>query len=109
MNFYKLVDGYPVTYAGTEALDGFQEFTVDEEGIYSPTELNDAMVALEAQENEATFRAERDRLLVDVVDHYQKPLVWEGLTTEQQDKVRTYRQELLDSTINWQLPEDLII
>mgnify|MGYP000918086386 CR=1 FL=1 len=58
-------------------------------------------------ENE--FRQNRDSLLSTVVDHYQKPLVWESLTTEQQDKVRAYRQSLLDSTTNWILPEELVL
>lgn len=58
-------------------------------------------------ENE--FRQNRDSLLSTVVDHYQKPLVWESLTTEQQDKVRVYRQALLDSTTNWILPEELVL
>ena len=55
------------------------------------------------------FKQNRNSLLSTVVDHYQKPLVWEGLTTEQQDKVRVYRQALLDSTINWILPEKLVL
>lgn len=55
------------------------------------------------------FRQNRDSLLSTVVDHYQKPLVWETLTVEQQDKVRIYRQALLDSTINWVLPEELVL
>lgn len=55
------------------------------------------------------FRQNRDSLLSIVVDHYQKPLVWETLTTEQQDKVRVYRQALLDSTANWVLPEELVV
>lgn len=59
--------------------------------------------------NETEFRQNRDSLLLTVVDHYQKPLVWEGLTTEQQDKVRVYRQALLDSTTNWILPEELVL
>ena len=58
-------------------------------------------------ENE--FRQTRNNLVSTVVDHYQKPLVWESLTTEQQDKVRVYRQALLDSTINWILPEELVL
>lgn len=58
-------------------------------------------------ENE--FRVNRDSLLSTVVDHYQKPLFWEGLTTEQQDKVRVYRQALLDSTNTWVLPEELVL
>lgn len=58
-------------------------------------------------ENE--FRQNRDNLLSTVVDHYQKPLVWESLTTEQQDKVRTYRQALLDSTNDWILPKELVL
>ena len=58
-------------------------------------------------ENE--FRQNRDSLLSTVVDHYQKPLVWETLTTEQQDKVRVYRQALLDSTTNLVLPEELVL
>ena len=58
-------------------------------------------------ENE--FRLTRDNLLSTVVDHYQKPLVWETLTLEQQDRVRIYRQALLDSTTNWILPKELVI
>lgn len=58
---------------------------------------------------ENAFRANRDSLLFTVIDHYQKPLVWEGLTTEQQDKVRVYRQALLDSTTNWILPYELVL
>ena len=58
-------------------------------------------------ENE--FRVNRDSLLSTVVDHYQKPLVWESLIVEQQDKVRVYRQALLDSTTNWILPEELVL
>jgi len=58
---------------------------------------------------ETEFRQNRDSLLSTVVDHYQKPLVWETLTVEQQDKVRVYRQALLDSTINWILPEELML
>ena len=58
-------------------------------------------------ENE--FRQNRDSLLSTAVDHYQKPLVWETLTDEQQDKVRVYRQALLDSTNNWILPEELVL
>ena len=56
-----------------------------------------------AQE-QATFRAERNQLLDEVVDHYQKPLVWETLTAEKQEEIRAYRQALLDSTISWVLP-----
>lgn len=56
-----------------------------------------------------TFRFQRDSLLNSIVDHYQKPLVWETLTIEQQDKVRAYRQALLDSTNNWILPEELVL
>lgn len=55
------------------------------------------------------FRTQRNNLLNTVVDHYQKPLVWETLTVEQQDKVRVYRQALLDSTTNWILPEELVL
>ena len=58
-------------------------------------------------ENE--FRVNRDSLLLTVVDHHQKPLVWESLTIEQQDKVRVYRQALLDSTNTWILPEELVL
>ena len=58
---------------------------------------------------EIEFRIQRDNLLSTVVDHYQKPLVWETLTPEQQNKVRIYRQALLDSTINWILPEELVL
>lgn len=55
------------------------------------------------------FRANRDNLLNTVVDHYQKPLVWETLTVEQQDKVRVYRQALLESTNTWVSPEELVL
>ena len=55
------------------------------------------------------FRANRDNILRTVVDHYQKPLIWETLTVEQQGKVRAYRQALLDSTTNWILPEELVL
>lgn len=55
------------------------------------------------------FKKKRNILLFTVVDHYQKPLVWEGLTIEQQDKVREYRQALLDSTNTWVLPEELVL
>lgn len=58
-------------------------------------------------ENE--FRQNRDSLLSTVIDHYQKPLVWESLTVDQQDKVRAYRQALLDSTNTWVLPEELVL
>ena len=58
-------------------------------------------------ENE--FRVNRDSLLSTVIDHHQKPLVWETLTVEKQDKVRVYRQALLDSTTNWVLPEELVL
>lgn len=58
-------------------------------------------------ENE--FRQNRDSLLSTVVDLYQKPLFWESLTVEQQDKVRVYRQALLDSTNTWILPEELVL
>lgn len=60
------------------------------------------------QESQTQFRTERDNLLNTVVDYYQKTLVLESLTTEQQDKVRVYRQSLLDSTANWILPEELV-
>ena len=60
-------------------------------------------------EFQALFRLNRDKLLADVVDHYQKPLVWETLTIEQKDKVRVYRQALLDSTNTWILPEELAL
>lgn len=55
------------------------------------------------------FRLKRDNLLSTVVDHYQKPLVWETLTVEQQDKVRVYRQALLDSTNTRVLPKELVL
>lgn len=61
------------------------------------------------EKEQLEFRNTRDNLLNTVVDHYQKPLVWETLTTEQQDKVRVYRQALLDSTTNWILPKELVL
>lgn len=78
----------------------------------SQDKINEAVVLKEQKEIELIhkkFRKERDDLLSTVVDHYQKPLVWETLTAEQQDKVRVYRQALLDSTINWVLPEELVL
>jgi hypothetical protein len=78
----------------------------------SQDKIDEAVVLKEQKEIELIhnkFRKERDDLLSTVVDHYQKPLVWETLTTEQQDKVRVYRQALLDSTTNWILPEELVL
>lgn len=78
----------------------------------SQDKIDEAMILKEQKEIEIKhniFRKERDGLLSTIVDHYQKPLLWETLTTEQQDKVRVYRQALLDSTVNWVLPEELVI
>ena len=61
------------------------------------------------EKEQLEFRNIRNELLSNVVDHYQKPLVWETLSIEQQDKVRVYRQALLDSTANWILPEELVL
>lgn len=55
------------------------------------------------------FRFNRDKLLVDIVDHYQKPLIWESLSEEQKDKVRQYRLDLLDATITWVMPPELVL
>ena len=52
-NYFKIVDGYPQTYSGKTAIDDtWQEFTVTD-GVYSPAELNDAIVALETKEAKA--------------------------------------------------------
>lgn len=50
-------------------------------------------------DNKAECRAERewrDGELLDYVDHYQKILVWNSLTGEQQEAVANYRSELLE-------------
>ena len=99
-----LEDGSEITipegYSGwlTEHINNFSGIIEPE---FTQEELNTKF------ENE--FRQNRDKLLSTVVDHYQKPLIWETLTVEQQDKVRTYRQALLDSTNNWILPEELVL
>ena len=53
MYYYKIVNNYPQTYSGDKQLEGFKEFTkeIGEDGLvtYLPKELNDAMIALEAQ------------------------------------------------------------
>lgn len=78
----------------------------------SQDKIDEAMILKEQKEIELIqneFRQNRNSLLSTAVDHYQKPLVWETLTVEQQDKVRSYRQALLDSTTNWILPEELVL
>lgn len=82
----------------------YQEWLI--EGNVPESEFTDEEL-LEKEQLE--FRSIRNELLSNVVDHYQKPLVWETLTIEQQDKVRVYRQALLDSTNNWLLPEKLVL
>lgn len=51
------------------------------------------------------IRAERDRLLARNVDIY-NPLRWAELTTAQKDSVKSYRQALLDITL--QDPDSVI-
>lgn len=105
---------YEVSY-DEEGMPIIKRLELDEEGNRYSHYLENGkpdLVAIEEElrtkfENE--FRQSRDNLLSTVVDHYQKPLVWESLTVEQQNKVRTYRQALLDSTTNWILPEELVI
>lgn len=92
-----------VDYLGT-IRDGFTLLVPTEFGKW---ENNSWAVDEKLVQNK--FRANRDNLLNTVVDHYQKPLVWETLTIEQQDKVRIYRQALLDSTNTWVLPEELVL
>lgn len=78
----------------------------------SQDKIDEAMILKEQKELEIIrtgFRVNRDKLLLTVVDYYQKPLVWETLPVEQQDKVRVYRQALLDSTNTWVLPEELVL
>jgi hypothetical protein len=38
----------------------------------------------------------RDSELINVIDHYQKPLLWDELTDDVQENVKQYRQELKD-------------
>ena len=79
---------------------------VDSATVATAVEKQEEMFVEETQ-NE--FRKQRDDLLVSVIDFYQKPLVWENLTTVQQDKVREYRKALLDATITWELPQELVL
>ena len=49
--------------------------------------------------NEYNIQTERDwrnGQLITVIDHYQKPLLWEELTDDQKDAVKDYRKALLD-------------
>lgn len=67
MNYYKIVNNYPQTYSGDKQLEGFKEFTtdMDEDGLvtYLPKVLNDAMIALEAQQaQDKTNQEARDYL-----------------------------------------------
>lgn len=101
----RLIDGAFIPFSGVNI--EYQEYKkwLSEGNIPEP-EFTDEELRTKF-ENE--FRVNRDSLLSTVVDLYQKPLVWESLTTEQQDKVRVYRQALLDSTTNWVLPEELVL
>lgn len=64
-NYFKIVDGYPQTYSGKTAIDDtWQEFTVTD-GVYSPVELNDAIVALEVKEANENQLAEAKQYLLD--------------------------------------------
>lgn len=51
---------------------------------------------IELEQKSQNERVWRDSELVNFVDHYQKPLVWESLTDEQQILVRQYRVDLLN-------------
>lgn len=66
MNYYKIntETNYPMT-ANKQLDDTWKEFTVDEDGVYSPSELNDAMVALKAQEKLAQEIAEAKQFLAN--------------------------------------------
>ena len=63
--FYKLENGYPVTGSGKSVPDGFTEFTVDENGVYSPSELNDAIKLQITKEANNTQLAEAKQYLSD--------------------------------------------
>ena len=65
-NYYKIVGSYPQTYQGKAPLDNtWKEFTVDEDGVYSPVELNDAIVALEVKEANENQLAKAKQYLLD--------------------------------------------
>jgi hypothetical protein len=52
---------------------------------------------IESVELEALSKQEyqwRDNELINVIDHYQKPLLWDELTDDIKENVKRYRQEL---------------
>jgi hypothetical protein len=64
---------------------------------------------IESVELEALSKQEyqwRDNELINVIDHYQKPLLWDELTDEVKENVKRYRQELKDwDTENPEFPK----
>lgn len=79
-----------------------QSIVVSKRVVSEPEKLMDGF--------EYDFRVRRDKILENIVDFYQKPLVWENLTQEQQDNVRKYRQDLLNAPENnFTMPDDLVI
>lgn len=61
---------------------------------------------LSNEEMEEIVRAERDRLLrVNVDPVVSNPLRWDALTTEQQEALKLYRNDLLDVTAQAGFPE----
>ena len=54
-------------------------------------------ITISMEEAMAKVRASRDSMLQMYVDYYQsKPMLWNGLTAEQQQELADYRQALLD-------------
>lgn len=101
MNYYKIntETNYPMT--ATKQVDNtWKDFTIDEDGVYSPSELNDAIIAQNNLQEQATFRAERNQLL-DEVDIEINKAEDNSLDTT---ALRTYRQALRDATVQWVLP-----
>ena len=76
-NFYKLNEsGYPETYNGKEALDGFQEFTAvtNEDGTvtYQPEELDTAMKAIDETDRISSIKAKAGELINEQYPSYKQ-------------------------------------
>lgn len=66
------------------------------------------LVALD-NKKEKLVRFQRDSILKDEIDPLvTNPLRWGDLTIEQQEQIKTYRQELLDITNQTGFPTDVI-
>lgn len=58
MNYYKIENNYPMTYSGDKPLDeSWKEFTVTD-GVYEPTELQEALDAEQVANELSTKIAE---------------------------------------------------